>query len=788
MQETNCYHCGDLCEEVITFSSHSFCCNGCKMVFEILHSNNLGNYYDLEKNPGTSQKNLSKRFDFLENEEIVSKLLEFDDEETQIVHLFIPNIHCSSCIWVLENLQKLHPLIIHSEVNFPQKKVRITYHAKGLDLKSIAVLLDKIGYAPYISSEDNKSKKKRSNKLLLQLVWAGFAFGNVMLMSFPEYFEVKEFWLESYKPFFRLIMVVFTIPVVFYSASDYFISAYKGLKNKILNIDVPISLGIIVLFGRSLFEIVTDSGQGYWDSLNGLVFFLLLGKYFQQRTYSFLSFDRDYNSYFPIGVTKILDDTEENIPIDKIAKGDILLIRNEEIIPVDGILSSEKASFDYSFVTGESRPLFKVKGDKIFAGGKQLSGTIEMEVTKDVSQSYLTQLWSKDTFQTKTDYLSFTDRISKYFTIVVLIIALVTGVYWYFTDASLIMDTVTSVLIVACPCALALSAPFALGNMLRLFGKDGFYLKDGDVIEKIADVDTVVFDKTGTLSYSSSNTISYEGEALELIDKRILKSTLRISNHPLSRGLYAYFDSVSTIDLETKNEVLGQGLVSVYNKQEIRLGNIRFVSNDQKAGLTNEETVVYYSVDGTIKGKFVFSSKYRQGLKELFDKLNEQGKEIHILSGDNANEEHKLRAILPENVFFSFNKKPDQKLNYIQNLQKQGKNVLMLGDGLNDAGALKQSNIGVAISENINVFSPACDGILSAEKFKKLAIYIGLSNKTKSIITISFIFSILYNIVGVCFAVIGKLSPVVSAILMPLSSITIVTLVTVLSYLIFHKR
>mgnify|MGYP003109840512 CR=1 FL=1 len=310
----NCFHCGDACLDVeIKHEEKSFCCHGCKTVFDILHDNDLSYYYDLEKTPGISPKEIAGKYDFLDNEAIVEKLLEFNDGTTQIVSFLIPSIHCSSCIWILENLNKLNPTVTSSQVNFPEKTVRITFSAEENSLKNLVILLSRIGYEPYISLEDSEKKEKYINRsLIYKLGIAGFAFGNIMFLSFPEYFEPSEFWLDQFKPFFRWLMFAFSLPVVFYSGSAYFTSAYKGLRSKILNIDVPIALGIAVLFIRSTIDIVFDLGTGFFDSLSGLVFFLLLGKFFQQKTYSYLSFERDYKSYFPIAVTRLFKNADGN--------------------------------------------------------------------------------------------------------------------------------------------------------------------------------------------------------------------------------------------------------------------------------------------------------------------------------------------------------------------------------------------------------------------------------------------------------------------------------------------
>ena len=437
MENKTCFHCGDDCgSHAITFQDKSFCCNGCKTVFEIFNENDLTCYYDLQNSPGAIPKEIEGKYDFLSQENIIEKLTEFRSDNIEIATLYIPHIHCSSCIWILENLKKLNPSISDSQVNFGKKTVRVTYNSTETNLKSVVLLLSSIGYEPYISLEDFKSGKKHINRTLIyKLGVAGFGFGNIMFLSFPEYFEVNEFWLEQYKPLFRWLMFALSLPVVFYSAQDYFISAFKGLKAKILNIDVPIALGISVLFIRSTVEIVFDIGSGFFDSLAGLIFFLLIGKYFQQKTYDFLSFERDYKSYFPIAITKInKEGYEETIQVYDIVKGDRILIRNEELIPVDGILINGKAKIDYSFVTGESQTLSKQSGDKLFAGGKQTAGVIELDVLKSVEQSYLTQLWSNDVFnKNKEDgFTTITNKISKHFTIAILTIAIIATTFWLF--------------------------------------------------------------------------------------------------------------------------------------------------------------------------------------------------------------------------------------------------------------------------------------------------------------------------------------------------------------------
>ena len=788
MSKTPCYHCGTDCKNnAIAFDEKEFCCNGCKTVYEILNQNELSCYYDLESSPGSIPKEIQGKYDYLDNADISEKVTAFDDGNTTVVNLFIPSIHCSSCIWVLENLEKLNKGIKITQVNFPKKELRITFKNHEITLRQVVELISSIGYEPYISLENSENGNKVADKTIIyQIAVAGFAFGNIMMLSFPEYFEVDEFWLNRFKPFFRFLMFSFSVPVVVYAARDYFISAYLGLKKGILNIDVPLSLGILVLFIRSSYEIFTNTGPGYFDSLAGLVFFLLLGKFFQKKTYSFLSFERDYKSYFPIAITKInKDQSHVTIVVNDIKKGDRLLIRNEEIIPADGILINGNALIDYSFVTGESLPVIKKSGDKLYAGGKQTQGAIEMEALETVTQSYLTQLWSNDIFQKNSsrNIRTITDKISKYFTITILIIALLSGIYWYFYDLSTAFQVVSAVLIIACPCALAMSAPFALGNTLRIFGRHKFYLKNAGVIESLSKIDTLVFDKTGTITSNHNAAIAFEGNTLTESEIICLKTLLRSSNHPLSRMLFDHLPGQTGDELPTSfNEVTGKGMEGKFEGLYFQIGSPGFLGIEDSENLS---TYIYIKINGILKGKFIFKNRYRENLKATFDSLSDYSK--NILSGDNEGEKAYLSSLLPEGSKILFNQKPEDKLLYIKKIQDQGKKVMMLGDGLNDAGALAQSNVGIAVSENINVFSPACDGILDASKFAQLPGFLKMSKKTMSVIVASFIISLLYNTVGIYFAVTAQLSPVIAAILMPLSSISVVTFVTLSTNLISKK-
>ena len=775
-----CYHCGELCEdELVEFDGKAFCCNGCKMVYEILDENDLCNYYDLQNAPGINLKNRNyeQKFAYLDNADIQNQLLNFSSDHLNKIAFFVPAIHCSSCIWLLEHLDRLREGIIQSRVNFVRKEVSIDYDPEVISLKTIVELLATVGYEPEINLQNaSRTKaKKESRKLYLQVGVAGFGFGNIMLLSFPEYFGFEGLD-HSVRVFMNYINILISLPVVFYSGSSYFISAFKGLRQKYINIDVPITIGIVTLFVRSLFEILTEAGPGYLDSLSGLIFFLLIGKWFQSRTYESLSFDRDYKSYFPLAVSRVTNDVHEMVQITELKENDLIEVRNQEIIPADSELVSNGASIDYSFVTGEADTIEKKEGDYIYAGGRQVGSTIRLRIKKAVSQSYLTQLWNNDAFNEESTYDSLIDKISKYFTLAVLFIALTSAAYWYFEGPSHILNAFTAVLIVACPCALSLATPFTLGNAMTILGGHKLYLKHMSVIEKLWKITAIVFDKTGTLTRSEGSKIKFVGESLTNEEKSMVASLAANSTHPLSRALQRHLQEFGSREqILGFQEVEGKGISGVILNKEVALGSASFVGVEEVESTIG--TSVVHIKAGEYKGYFSVRSSYRTGLGDLLKLLSNRYK-LMVLSGDNPSEEANLREIFSKNAAFAFDQKPEQKLEFIHEKQKEGEHVLMLGDGLNDAGALKQANVGFAVTEDVTAFTPACDAILYGQNLNELANYLKFTRISKTVILASFTISFIYNFVGLSLAVSAQITPLFAAILMPLSSISVVAFAT----------
>jgi Cu+-exporting ATPase len=797
--ELRCYHCGDHCKNSsIAIGEKLFCCSGCKLVYEILEEGNLCKYYTIEEKPGISQKNsenvFSSRYEFLDDPQVISRLIDFTDGSITKATFFIPQMHCSACIWLLENLYKLNPAVIHSEVNFLQKKLSVKFRQNEVSLRGLVELLVSIGYEPQISlaNLEQKIKYTSNRKLYYKIGVAGFCFGNIMLLSFPEYLSLEGYLDSLYRQFFGALNILLALPVFFYSASDYFKSAVTGLRQKTINIDFPIALGLVVLFARSVYEIVTQTGPGFIDSMTGLVFLLLAGKLFQAKTYDALNFERSYKSYFPISVTLRKAGKESTVPVSKLKEGDRILIRNNELIPADAILFNGAGNIDYSFVTGESAPVEKVPGEIVYSGGKQKGSAIELEVIRTVSQSYLTQLWNKDAFikDNESRFVSMVNVVAKYFTSAVLLASVAAAMYWLPVSVQRAVNAFTAVLIIACPCGLALTNPFALGNAMRILGKNMLYLKNTSVVERMSKINTVVFDKTGTITCPGSSDITFSGSVLTAHEQKLVKSLVRNSLHPLSSKIYTVLEGEELSDVSEYKESLSKGIEGKVQDSYIKLGSLSFVEGKESVNSkhTNDSinTRVYLSVNYALKGYFTLNNIYRTGLDEITTKL-EKNFSLSVLSGDNEGEKQNLLRFFDTETDLKFNQSPEEKLEYIKSLQRYGSKVLMLGDGLNDAGALKQSDVGIAVTEDITGFSPACDGILDATAFGRIADFIRMAVSTKRIIIASFIISFLYNLAGITLAFQGSLSPLLAAVLMPASSVSVV-LFTVLATNISAKR
>ena len=806
-----CFHCGEPCyDPSLTKEDKAFCCRGCLFVHDLLAESGLGQFYDLNRHPGVRIRQAARRdqWAYLNDPGLQQQLLDFTDGKMSRVTFQIPAIHCVACVWLLENLFRLHPGIGRSQVNFPRREAAITFSPEKIALSELVGLLASIGYEPVLTLGELEKRKgdPGRKRQWLQVGIAGFAFGNIMLLSLPGYLGLDSLSGPLFRVIFGYLSLALAAPVVCYSAADYWRSAGLSLRQRMLTLDVPIVVGLAALYAQSAYEIVLGRGPGYLDSLAGLVFFLLCGRVFQQKTHDRMAFDRDFKCFFPLSVTRKTAAGEESIPISNLRVGDRLLLRNGELVPADARLVNGPACIDYSFVTGEAEPVEKAPGDYLYAGGRQMGGVIEVETVKAVSQSHLTSLWNHEAFQKDRDsnLNTLTNRFGRWFTLTVIAVAVGAGLFWLvFGDTGRAVKAFISVLIVACPCALALAAPFALGTAQRVLARIQVFLKNGLVLERMAKVEAIVFDKTGTLTSGNAECRMQNAEVgpsslagqsltsaaaamgLNSTEKGWVWSLARHSTHPQAARIGQALAGVASMWLVEKFvETPGCGIAGRIAGHEVRLGSSAWlercgVQMGEAGAATGQGdapaqgSVVCLAIDGKLRGAFVLANAVRPETDELLRDLAGRY-DLALLSGDNEKERERFRSLFGNDAALHFNQSPLDKLGFIRRLQESGKTVMMVGDGLNDAGALKQSDVGVAVVEAVGAFSPASDVILAASQVPRLPRILALARRVTQIVRLSFGISFLYNAAGISIAAAGILSPVISAILMPLSSISVV--------------
>lgn len=696
IEQLKCTHCGESCdEEIIRKDEAVFCCNGCQTVYGLLHDSGLGAYYDIDSSePGISMRKVANdtRFDYLDDTSVLHKILDFTDGKQARVTLKTPQIHCASCIWLLENLHRLNPAVKFAEVFFNKREVSIQFEIQQLPLSKLAALLSSIGYTPDFNLDrlDKMKDVSPNRSTYLKIGVAGFAFGNIMLFSLPEYLSGAGGVDDQFLRLFGTLNIILALPVFLYSSLDFFRPAILSVKQRQWSMDIAISLGILAMFLRSLYEIVMGLSIGYMDSFTMLVFLLLVGRLFQKKTYESLSFERDYTSYFPLSVIRLLaDKSEESIVATRIEVGDVLVIRNGELLPADSILLDDTAAMDFSFVTGESEAIDVNKGDLVYAGGRNSGISARFKATKPVSGSYLTSLWNNEVFRKPREETlkSLSQKFSRYFSPAVLAIAAISAIYWLPSSPATAINAFTAVLIVACPCALALSAPFTLGWATNLLGRAKLYLKNGEVIEHLSGIDTIVFDKTGTLTERDRGEVSFVGRDLTESELSQIQQLLHENTHPLGRQVYRHLGRgtySNKVGISQYEEVSGKGVRALVDGSEILLGSAGWTGATKHDPSNPSASRIYVRLNGDVAGYFEIQTRYRDGLTQLLENLSNHFKLV-LLSGDNDKERSRLSAYFADNQLL-FNQSPQDKLEVVNTLRNQGKHVLMVGDGLNDAG------------------------------------------------------------------------------------------------------
>ena len=771
---SSCHYCNQDAETATQVIQDEliFCCNGCAVAHQMVQLGELPSESVLEKK--TTQYEYLNAVDDLPG-------LDLMDQGWAKWKISLPAIHCSSCLILLELLPTWLKGVQEVRVQFSEKEATIHFNNEQITRARLAAWLDFIGYPPEVKGKE--SPKAKNRKRVMELGIAGFAMGNAMMSAFPEYLGLGSDTEAPLVIFFRYSTAIFATASLLIAGRSYLESAYKVLRMKSVNLDVPISVGMLAIWFWSAYQLLTGLGSGYFDSLAGLVFFLLMGKWFQERTYAAFSFERDIDDFLPLAVFSESKGTYTKLA--NIVEGEELRISPEGVVPVKSTLLSDQAWFDLSFMTGESLPVQKFKGDTLWPGSTALENGANILAAEPYQKDHLQSAWTAEAAgQSQTGYLP--TWVSKYFTITVLTIALIGGITWYFIDPSRTVEIAAAVLIIACPCALSLAAPFAYGHGSHLLKDKGLFFKSSYSVSVLGRMKNWIWDKTGTLSEQGHWTAVQNTPAQDINEEdmgRIISMTAT-SLHPLSKTLnYFYAEELgyAPVPMDQIQEVIGKGITAVdTNGAAWTLGSSHFLT---ELGVPNipevSTTWVGVAVNGVLHYQFNFEGAYRKHMDSVFEKLASTGCAHHLVSGDTPVE-------LPSEwqPYFKdsshYKQLPAQKKTYVDGLD----NTVFLGDGLNDIEALGTADLGIAVvEENLNYF-PKCSGVIQSQALTHLPHMAKFSTQLANLVQIAYLVSLLYNVAGVAFALSGALTPVVAAILMPISSITVVALVSFGAYLL----
>ncbi len=762
-----CSHCGLECDNRFEDADgRRFCCEGCRWVYALLADHGMASYYAYDWSDRRPDRPRPARFDSLDVPELARRYIAYADTTITRVVLKLPQIHCTACIWLLENLPRLEPRILDSRVHFINRTATVTFRHHDISLREVAEFLSAIGYEPDLHLESGKRTSDRS--LTIKLGIAGFSFANLMLLALPDYLSSGGVESEL-AVFLRWISFCF-LPLIAYAASEFIKPAWLAVRRRHITMDVPLTVAILALFVRSGYDGFTAPATPYLDSLAGLVFFLLLGKVFQKKTFHALSFEHAMSSFLPIAVSRSVEGREEMVALEVVGPGDILVIRHGDLIPVDATLLNGDAIIDYSFLTGESEPVRRHSGELLYAGGRQMAGAICVAAVRAANESYLAEVWQPRKERSPHRLQTWSDRTAEIFTIAILGLAIVAVLSSLIETGNVSFDRVTAILVVACGCGLPLSIPFTLGTALRVMAGRGLFLRHSDVVEQIAQSDALVFDKTGTLTSPLDADVSFHGEPLSEMEKTAVASLIHQSSHPTSRRLARWLITDSYRAVSNFVEHPGRGIEGVACGQSIRLGSRDWLmpEDDDRTPVST----VFLEINGKLRGSFSLYSVYRDGVDHAVRRLGPY--RMAVLSGDHAGDRQRLRDIFGPGTDIRFHQLPSDKRDFVQSWQLQGRQVLMLGDGINDASALQQANVGLAVAERTTAFTPGCDGILQGRAIRALPELLAFARTTRSTLISAFVLTLGYNSVAISYAWQGQLTPVVAAILMPLSSISVV--------------
>ncbi len=771
-----------------------FCCRGCQGIYRLLSDENLLEFYekrskDWIKGPPPEEEvhDVSAfKKDIIKNDGIAE------------LDIAIDGIRCASCIWLIERFLEKMDGIEYVRINYATHRGRIRWREDRTDIEEIIKRIRSIGYIPrpFTMRSYVEALREAKRDLLIRFGTASFFSMQLMMYSIALYAGYFQGIEEMTKLILQIIALLLATPVIFYSGMPFLKGAISGLKRLNFNMDVLITLGAVSAYIYSVFQIPAG-GEVYFDTSAMIVTLILLGRYIETGARGKASdVITRLISLAPVEARRVKgEQVVESVPIGSLKEGDMVEVRPGERIPIDGVVIEGSSEVDESMLTGESRPVFKRPGNEVFCGTQNLYGSIIFRVLRTVEDTVLSRIIKtvEDIQSTKPPVQALADRVVGIFVPSILILSIVTGIGWFIYRGSLtpaVMNSI-SVLVIACPCALGLATPLAILAGTGLLASKGIVIKKIEAIERLKEIDTVILDKTGTLTEGKAEIVSFKSFGITGDEALRLASSLeKHSEHTIGKAIIDYAGDIMHYDVNDFKATPGRGVKGRVNGRSVILGNRSFVESEGvdvedilppglPSWISSHEgsgnTVVYLSVDGELKGIFVLSDKPRKEAQEAVRMLQKGGYRVGIITGDNYPSALAVAMStgVPEKEVLA-GKDPLQKAEAIRAIQKDNRHVIMVGDGINDAPALSRADVGVSMGRATDIAIESSDIVLMRNDLRLISEGIRLSKKIYSIIRQNLFWAFIYNSIAIPFAVTGMLHPIIAAISMTFSSLSVV--------------
>ena len=798
MTKVKCNHCHlSFSDEIMIKENElNFCCKGCQGVFHLLSDDGLDSFYDKLGNKTIAPPLNIQNDDLLDfdTDTFAKNYVSKTKEDFSQVDLIIEGIHCAACIWLNEKILYDTKGIIEANINFTTNKAKITWDNEELKLSDIIEKIRSIGYNAYAydsSVADVKATKAKQDYFIKMMV-AVIASMNIMMLSVAKYTGFFTGIDEEVKEMIHIGEFLLSTPVLFYSGWIFFKGAYYGLKNRVLNMDFLVSSGATLTYVYSLFILFGAKGESYFDSVAMIITFVLVGKYLEVigKKSAVDTLDK-IKSSLPLEAIVVTNGIKKSVALNNINIGDIIEIKAGEKIPVDGEIIEGEASFDEASLTGESIPVFKKISDMIYSGTINTNGVILFKATSNFKNSTFSSIVTllEDSLNSKPKIQDKANEVSKGFTVAILSLSLLTFLVWYFLGLDLGFDyegvnhfeksfiVAISVIVIACPCALALATPIASLIGISELAKKGLLFKEAKFIESLAKADTVVFDKTGTLTKGQLSVVKANILEEDINKLNLLYSLLYSSNHPVSKSVKKYLDDKYDLELLSLSDIKSidaKGMSASFNGSTLLGGNLELLKQENiNYEFKSNNTMYLFALNKKVIASFELEDEIKDYAKELISYLQENNTSVVMLTGDTKEVAKKVSNELNIQRYLA-SQTPVSKALFIKELRAKDNIVIMVGDGVNDSVALSNADVAIAMGNSADISLAVSDIVLLNSSLISLKEAFVISKRTYKFIKQNLGISLVYNMITIPFAMFGFVIPLVAALSMSLSSLLVV--------------